>query len=94
MALFWDMGFGTTQPVLRAMILDRVPRSRWGCANATNMMLYDAGHAIGPLVLGFITKRVTLAAAFGFSGLAPLFAILLTLIGRLHLEEPSRKEGE
>ena len=39
-ALFWAVGFGTTQPVLRAMVLDRVPRSRWGSANATNMMLY------------------------------------------------------
>ncbi len=93
-ALFWAMGFGTAQPVLRAMILDRVPRNRWGSANATNMMLYDTGHAMGPLVLGFIAKRFTLATTFGFSALAPFIAILLTFITRLHLEESPRSEGE
>lgn len=93
-ALFWAMGFGTTQPILRAMILDRVPRNRWGSANATNMMLYDTGHAMGPLVLGFLAKRFALATTFGFSALAPFIAILLTLITRLHLEASLRNEGE
>ena len=93
-ALFWAIGFGTTQPVLRAMILDRVPRNRWGSANATNMMLYDTGHAMGPLVLGFIAKRFPLATTFGFSAIAPFIAILLIFITKLHLEESPRNKGE
>ncbi len=92
-ALFWAVGFGTTQPVLRAMVLDRVPRSRWGSANATNMMLYDTGHAMGPLVLGFIARRFSLAATFGISAFAPLVAILLVFITKLHLEELPPDEG-
>lgn len=93
-ALFWAVGFGTAQPVLRAMILDRVPRNNWGSANATNMMLYDLGHATGPLVLGFIAEKFNLPMTFGFSALAPFIAILLTFITGLHLEESPRGDGE
>ncbi len=92
-ALFWAVGFGTAQPVLRAMFLDRVPRNRWGSANATNMMLYDLGHATGPLVLGFIAEKFTLPMSFGFSALAPFIAILLIFITGLHLEESPRGDS-
>ena len=81
-------------PAIRAMILDRVPGSRWGSANATNLVLYDLGHARGPLVLGFIAERSNLPMTFGFSALAPLIAILLIVMTGLHLEEPPRRDGE
>jgi MFS family permease len=89
-ALFWAVGFGTAQPAIRAMILDRVPRNRWGSANATSLVLYDLGHAIGPFVLGFIAARFSLAATFAFSALSPLIAIALIFFTGLHREEPPR----
>ncbi len=89
-AAFWAFGFGTAQPVLRAMILDRVPQRRWGAANATNMMLYDTGYALGPLLSGFIAKRTTLATTFAFSAIAPVIAILLTVLSGIHREESPR----
>ena len=76
------------------MILDRIPRDRWGTANATNLVLYDLGHAMGPLVLGFIAERSNLPMTFGFSALAPIIAILLVFFTGLHREEPPRhKDG-
>ncbi len=89
-AIFWAVGFGTAQPTIRAMILDRVPRNRWGSANATSLVLYDLGHATGPLVSGFIAQRFSLPATFGISALSPLIAILVTLATGLHREEPPR----
>ncbi len=89
-AFFWAVGFGTAQPAIRAMILDRVPRNRWGSANATNLVLYDLGHATGPLVLGFIAQRFSLPTTFGFSALSPLIAILVILTTGLHREKPPR----
>ncbi len=93
-AVFWAVGFGTAQPVVRAMILDRVPRNRWGSANATNLVLYDLGHATGPLVLGFIAERSNLPVTFGLSAVAPIVAILLILITGLHREEPPHCDSE
>jgi MFS family permease len=93
-AVFWAIGFGTAQPAIRAMILDRVPRDRWGSANATNLVLYDLGHAVGPFVLGLIAARFSLAATFGFSALSPLVAIVLIFFTGLHREEPRRHGGD
>jgi len=91
-AVFWAVGFGTAQPAIRAMILDRVPRNRWGSANATSLVLYDLGHAAGPFVLGFVAARFSLAATFGFSALSPLIAIVLIFFTGLHREEPPRRD--
>ena len=87
-AFFWGAGFGTAQPVLRAMVLDRTPRHRWGAANATSMVLYDLGFALGPLVLGVVASRTGMAAMFGLASLVPLLAIVLVLRTGLH-HEPS-----
>lgn len=85
-ALLWGAGFGTAQPVLRAMVLDRTPRHRWGAANATSMVLYDLGFALGPLILGAVASRTGIATMFALASVAPLLAIVLVLRTGLHRE--------
>lgn len=85
-ALLWGTGFGTAQPVLRAMVLDRTPRERWGAANATTTALYDLGLALGPLVLGVVAGRIGMALMFGAASLMPLAAIALALRSGVHNE--------
>ena len=89
-ALFWGAGFGTAQPVLRAMVLDRTPPEKWGAANATSMVLYDLGLALGPLALGLVASHTGIAAMFGLSSLMPLLAIVLVLRTGLHREVSSQ----
>lgn len=90
-ALLWGIGFGTAQPVLRAMVLDRTPKQRWGAANATTTALYDLGLAMGPLMLGIVAGQGGLALMFGVASIMPIAAIALTLLTGLH-KEPTRAE--
>lgn len=85
-AIFWGLGFGTAQPALRAMVLDRSPRQNWGAANATGMVFYELGTALGPLVLGLIASRSGIPAMFAVASLVPLAAVCLMLATGLHRE--------
>ena len=86
-AVLWALGFGGAQPALRAMVLDRSPRRRWGAANATSMILYELGFAVGPLILGFLASRIGIPMMFAWAALAPAIAIILIFITGLHREE-------
>ncbi len=92
-AITWGIGFGTAQPALRAMVLDRVPQARWGAANATSMILYELGGAVGSFVLGMVASRLGTPVMFAISSVAPLLAILFMLMTGLHRERLAETEG-
>lgn len=88
-AILWGLGFGTAQPALRAMVLDRSPRQSWGAANATTLMFYEFGMAVGSLVLGVIAARSGIPAMFAIASIVPLAAVCLMLATGLHRERPA-----
>lgn len=88
-AVTWGLGFGTAQPALRAMVLDRTARARWGAANATSMIFYELGGAVGPFALGMVASRFGTPGMFAVSSVAPLLAILFMLMSGLHRERPA-----
>ncbi len=79
-AVLWAVGFGISQPVLRAMVLDLAPRERWGSANATLASAYDLGIALGALLLGLLASLVGIPAMFALASLAmaPAFVLILS----------------
>lgn len=83
-ALLWALGFGVAQPVLRAIVLDRAPRERWGSANATLGSAYDLGLASGALLLGAVASQTGIPAMFAYSSLAMALAFVLILAGGLY----------
>lgn len=83
-AVLWAVGFGISQPVLRAMVLDLAPRERWGSANATLASAYDLGMALGALLLGFLASLVGIPTMFALASLAMALAFVLILARKLY----------
>ena len=82
--LLWAAGFGITQPILRAMAVDRVPQDSWGAANATMATAYEAGLGAGALLLGILATQVGVSTMFALSSLVPAVAAALVLRWGLH----------
>lgn len=83
-AVLWVLGFGISQPVLRAMVLDRASRARWGSANATLGSAYDLGMALGAFLLGLLASVTTIPTMFAFASLSMVLAFALVLFWRLY----------
>lgn len=75
--ILWAVGFGVVQPILRAMVVDRAPPSRWGAANATMTTAYQLGLGLGALLLGAVASLVGLPSMFALSSLIAVAAALL-----------------
>lgn len=82
-ACLWAFGFGTIQPVVRVMILERADQTRWGAANATSLSVYDMGLALGPPVLGLAVELWGYPAMYCLSAVPPLLSTLFLLAGGL-----------
>lgn len=55
-AIFIGMGFGTLQPCLQTLAIQRAPKSRIGHATSTFFTCYDIGIALGSLLVGLLIK--------------------------------------
>ena len=53
-AVFIGMGFGSAQPCLQTISIQRSPKDRIGHATSTFFTFYDLGIAIGSIALGYI----------------------------------------
>ncbi|WP_168406283.1 MFS transporter [Acinetobacter indicus] len=53
-AIFIGMGFGTLQPCLQTLAIQRAPKSRIGHATSTFFTCYDIGIALGSLLVGLL----------------------------------------
>ncbi len=75
MALF-GIGFGITQNVTFALMIDRVPVSGYGTASALWNLAYDAGYGAGPAVFGAFVAHTGYPAAFALTGMLMLAALV------------------
>lgn len=75
MAVF-GLGFGLAQSATLAVMLERVPASRFGRVSALWNLAYDGGLGLGALGFGLLLGPLGYGAAFGLSGLLLLGALL------------------
>jgi MFS family permease len=75
MCLF-GIGFGITQNVTFALMIDRAPVSGYGTASALWNLAYDAGYGAGPAVFGAVVARTGYPAAFALTGMLMLAALV------------------
>jgi MFS family permease len=74
MCLF-GTGFGIIQNATFALMIDRMPASGFGMANALWNLAYDAGYGAGPAVFGLFVAHTGYPAAFALTGVLMLAAL-------------------
>jgi len=72
----FGIGFGITQNVTFALLIDRAPASGYGTASALWNLAYDAGYGAGPIMFGVFVARTGYPVAFALTGLLILIALL------------------
>jgi MFS family permease len=75
MCLF-GIGFGISQNVTFALMIDRAPVSGYGTASALWNLAYDAGYGAGPAVFGVFVTCTGYPAAFALTGTLMLAALV------------------
>ena len=75
MCLF-GIGFGISQNVTFALMIDRAPVSGYGTASALWNLAYDAGYGAGPIVFGVFVACTGYPAAFALTGMLMLAALV------------------
>jgi MFS family permease len=75
MCLF-GIGFGISQNVTFALMIDRAPVSGYGTASALWNLAYDAGYGAGPIVFGVFVVCTGYPAAFALTGMLMLAALV------------------
>ena len=75
MCLF-GIGFGISQNVTFALMIDRAPVSGYGTASALWNLAYDAGYGAGPAVFGVFVVYTGYPAAFALTGMLMLAALV------------------
>ena len=75
MCLF-GIGFGISQNVTFALMIDRAPVSGYGTASALWNLAYDAGYGAGPAVFGVFVVYTGYPVAFAFTGMLMLTALV------------------
>ena len=75
MCLF-GIGFGISQNVTFALMIDRAPVSGYGTASALWNLAYDAGYGAGPAVFGAFVVCTGYPAAFALTGMIMLAALV------------------
>ncbi|QIC65581.1 MFS transporter [Acinetobacter schindleri] len=63
-AVLIGLGFGSAQPCLQTLAIQRAPKHRIGYATSTFYTCYDIGIAIGSLVVGMMITRQSFSFAF------------------------------
>lgn len=58
------MGFGSLQPCLQTLAIQRAPKARIGHATSTFFTCYDIGIALGSLLLGLIISQYSYSLAY------------------------------
>jgi predicted MFS family arabinose efflux permease len=81
-AALFGVGFGATQCVTLAMMIERVDRSGYGMVNAVWNLAYDLGYGAGPVAFGALVGRTGYPAAFAVTGVLVLTALVPALRDR------------
>ena len=75
-AVLFGAGFGVTQSVTLAMMLERVDESGYGMVNAVWNLAYDLGYGAGPVVFGALVGHTGYPAAFAMTAVFVLAALV------------------
>ena len=75
-AVFVGMGFGSAQPCLQTLSIQRSPKARIGHATSTFFTCYDIGIALGSILLGVLIAH----QGYSFAYLLCAFITALSLI--------------
>jgi predicted MFS family arabinose efflux permease len=81
-AALFGAGFGATQCVTLATMLDRVAPSGYGVVNAVWNLAYDLGYGAGPVAFGAIVGRTGYPVAFALTGVLVMTALVPALRDR------------
>ncbi len=76
-AVLYGIGFGTAQPSLNALAVNRVSPARRGAATAAFFTAFDLGVALGSIGGGLVAAAFSLGAVFVVSALPVLLGALL-----------------
>lgn len=90
-AILWAIGFGSVQPIIRTLVIERVSSDRWGVANATMLTLMDLGLALGPPILGYTATHWNYMTMYALSSLPLLLCITTMTLGLFHPWNRKRK---
>lgn len=75
-AVLIGMGFGSAQPCLQTISIQRSPKNRIGHATSTYFTFYDLGIAIGSIVLGIIIADTSYAVAYSICAVLVLISLI------------------
>jgi MFS family permease len=81
MVLF-GFGFGISQNVTFALMIDRAPVSGYGTVSAQWNLAYDAGYGAGPAVFGLFVGHAGYSVAFALTGVLMLAALVPAIADR------------
>jgi MFS family permease len=79
-ALF-GLGFGTAQPALMALAVDRAPPERRGTATSTVLLAMDLGAGLGAIAFGHLAGATGFPTLYGVAAAILLAATLLYALG-------------
>ncbi|MHB8869151.1 MAG: MFS transporter [Thermoleophilia bacterium] len=79
-AVLYGIGFGTAQPSLNALAVNRVSPARRGAATAAFFTAFDLGIALGSIGGGLVAAAFSLGAVFVVSALPVLLGALLLFV--------------
>jgi len=79
-AVLYGIGFGTAQPSLNALAVNRVSPARRGAATAAFFTAFDLGIALGSIGGGLVAAAFSLGAVFLVSALPVLLGALLLFV--------------
>ncbi|MBU2601052.1 MAG: MFS transporter [Actinobacteria bacterium] len=84
-AVLYGVGFGTAQPSLNALAVNRVPPERRGAATAAFFTAFDLGIALGSIGGGLIAAAFSLSAVFLVSAVPVALGAVLLLVRDLRV---------
>lgn len=75
-AVLIGVGFGSAQPCIQTLAIQRAPKHRIGYATSTFYTFYDVGIAVGSLLIGALIATYSYQFAFILCGLLTLCSIV------------------
>lgn len=75
-AVLIGVGFGSAQPCLQTISIQRSPKDRIGHATSTYFCCYDIGIALGALILGWIIAGYDYTAAYLLCAVVTLISLI------------------
>ena len=88
-AVFFGVGFAAVMTTLQTMSVLFAPRARFGAANATFYIGFDAGTGFGSILAGFVASLIGYGPMFSSFSLFMLCAAVLYLVFKKNDSKPS-----